>query len=347
MKSSSTDSSDPTAAGPAAESSARDASRYLAVLLAGLLAGLCGAELLLRLYIVPVIDSRANRVHVVYNAHNPDVVLGDSHLYRSFLRNHDFENLARPGSSPGALEIVAREYFRRLDPDRVILQASPQLFSPTLHREGRQLHDRWFRLNVGLPFVPYVFEPGIVRELAALADWDGLRHRTDVALGRTVLDGPHVRKEAARRRALDPDALREAGETRARQNRPTARFEDQPGFAAYSRMLAFLVERGARVCMLTTAVDDAYLAAAAQDPLHRRADAALRQLAAAHGVRFVDFRDLGLEFDVADFTNADHLTTAAGVRFSDRAIEACFGTGDPERSPEGSDPGPAPDGTRR
>ena len=320
MKNSSIDSSD---LAPAAEGSVA-LRRYLAILFTGLLAGLLAAEIALRVFIVPIIDSRANRVHRIYNAQNPDVVLGDSHLYRSFIRSNGFENLARPGSSPAALEIVAREYFRRLDPGRVILQASPQLLNAGMHLEGSQQHERWFRLNLGLPFVPYLLEPGISRELGALLDWPALRQRREVALGRTVLDGVHVQKEAVRRRALGHAELREAADIRLRQNRPIPDFESGASLAAWVRLLEYLVQRGARVCVLTTAVDEAYLKSAAQEPLHARAGAVFRELAATHGARFVDFRDLDLELDVADFTNADHLTTRAGGRFAARAQEACF-----------------------
>ena len=43
------------------------------------------------------------------------------------------------------------------------------------------------------------------------------------------------------------------------------------------------------------------------------------------GLRYVDFRALGLDLDVASFTNADHLTTAAGMQYAERLEAACFG----------------------
>ncbi len=313
MKNSSTDSSE-----------GRALRRYNWVLLGGTIAVLCLAEWMLRAFVVPVIDSRANRVDQVYRASNPDAVLGDSHLYRGFLRSERFENLARPGSSPEALEIVAREYYRRLAPGRVIVQASPQLFNPVMLHEGTQLHDGWFSLNLGLPFVPYLFEPGIGRELAAFRDPGNLQHKARVALGRLVVDGAFVTRIAASRRKLSDEDRREQAETRVRQNRPSRDFESTAPFQSYARLVDFLLERGARVCLAATPVDDAYQEAALEEPGHQQVDRALRALAAERGVPYVDFRDLALSLDVADFTNPDHLTTGAGIRYAERLEAACF-----------------------
>ena len=83
----------------------------------------------------------ANRVALIYHAELPDAVFGDSHLYRPFIDSERFANLARAGSSPHALEIVAREYFRHVDPGRVIVEASPQLFNKLMQTRTAQHHD--------------------------------------------------------------------------------------------------------------------------------------------------------------------------------------------------------------
>jgi len=43
-----------------------------------------------------------------------------------------------------------------------------------------------------------------------------------------------------------------------------------------------------------------------------------------YGARYVDFRDLDLGLGRASFTNPDHLTTAAGVRYAEVLERACF-----------------------
>ena len=335
MKISSTGSSDagsaPGLPGSVDSAERRAAARYVLVFAAGMLAALALAEWLLRSFVVPIEDGRANRVHVVYNAVNPDVVLGDSHLYRAFLNDPRFENLARGGSSPGALEIVAREYFRHLEPGRVIVEASPQLFSRIPEKRGSQRHDGFFTMNWGLPLQAYVFEPGISREIARLWDIPGLLHEANVARQRHRTDGGFVKRIAKKRLDLTASERRRMTRERIDANRPVAGVRRSESFAAYRRTIEALLERGARVCMANSPVTQLYLDMSADDARFVEADEAIRELAVGRSVPFVDFRDLGLELDVTAFTNPDHVSTITGERYSSRLVAACY----PELAVEG------------
>ena len=319
MKSSSTDSSDGPVTGH------HEAKIYLWILAAGLALGLVTAEILLRTFVLDVVDGRAHRVRVVYEAHESDVVLGDSHLYLPFVNSERFVNLARPGSSPHALEIVAREYFRHRAPGRVIVEASPQLFRSLMQQRKDQHHDRYFTHNFGQPFVLAVFEPGISRELAALWNFAALRKSADVARGRRRLDGPIVERQAQRRRSQTREMRVAAARGRIQSNRPVAEVRTSPSFLAYRRMLEDLKEAGATVCLARTPVTELYLTLSAQDPVYVDAETALRELATELDLPFVDFLDLDLPFDVASYRNPDHLTTRAGELYATRLERACFG----------------------
>jgi len=305
------------------------------------------AEILLRLLVLDVEDGRAHRVQVVYRASRPDVVLGDSHLYLPFVNSERFVNLARAGSSPHALEIVAREYFRHVDPGRVIVEASPQLFRELMQVRLEQGHERYFTHNFGQPFAVAVLEPGISRELAALWDFPALLKSADVARGRRKTGGPIVEREAQRRRDLDEDERNELTRSRIQSNRPVPQVRTSPGFLAYRRMLEDLKARGAEVCLARTPVTDLYVRLSGEDPVYVETEAALRQLATELDVPFVDFLDLELPFDVASFRNPDHLTTRAGELYAARLERACFGTGAFEPIPDADAPdarGDLPDG---
>ena len=308
---------------------ARAATRYLLFVAAGTVLALGLAEGLLRHYVIPIDDGRASRVALVYEAPLPDAVLGDSHLYRAFINSETFANLARAGSSPEALEIVAREYYRHRAPGRVIVEASPQLFNRALQEKHAQGHDAWFTQNVGLPLVLYVFEPGVSRELARMGDLEALRHAAEVARGRKRTSGKIVEREAALRRALSDEERRQETRARIASNRPVAEVAASPGFVAYRRMLELLQARGARVCLARTPVTDLYLEMSRDDPAYREADAALRHLAGELAIPYVDFRDLGLDLAVDSFTNPDHLTTRAGGIYAARLEAACFAAPSP------------------
>ncbi len=310
-----------SAAGP---SSGESAGRYLTIGGTGLLLGLIVAEVLLRALVVPIIDSQPNRIHLIYHAELPDAVLGDSRLYRSFINSERFANLARAGSSPHALEIVAREYFRHVDPGDVVVEASPQLFNELMQTRRAQRHDEYFTHNFGLPFQLYVFEPGISRELASVWDFPGLLHEAEVARGSKKLGGPLSEREAARRRALSEDERRELTAARIESNRPVPDVRTSSGFSAYRRTLDFLLSRGARVCLARTPVTDLYLAMSRDEPNHVAAEQALRDLAAELGIRFVDYVDLDLPLTPGTFTNPDHVTTRMGEVYAASLERACF-----------------------
>ena len=297
---------------------------YLAIGASGLLLALVLAEVLLRTLVTPVIDSRANRVGLVYRASRPDAVLGDSHLYRPFINSERFANLARAGSSPHALEIVAREYFRHIEPGRVILEASPQLFNGLMQQRLAQHHDEYFSHNFGQPAFLHVFEPGISRELASVWDVRGLLRAAQVARGRQRREGAYTERQAAQRRALSAEARRELTAARIRSNHPVPDVTRSEGFAAYSRTLDFLLSRGARVCLARTPVTDLYREMSGKDAAYLAAEGALRNLAAERGVRFVDYLDLDLPLRVDAFTNPDHLTTSMGELYAARLEQACF-----------------------
>ena len=310
---------------------------YLLIGASGLLLALVVAEVVLRMLVMPVIDSRANRVGLVYGASRPDAVFGDSHLYRPFINSERFANLARAGSSPEALEIVARQYFRHLEPRRVILEASPQLFNGLMELRGAQKHDEYFSHNFGQPVLLHVFEPGISRELASIWDVQGLLRAAEVARGRRKTEGAYVERQAAERRALSAEARRELTAARIRSNQPVSDVTRSEGFAAYARILDFLLARGAEVCLARTPVTELYREMSAQDAVYVDAERQLRELAVGRGVRFVDYLDLDLPLQVDSFTNPDHLTTRVGEVYAERLERACF---EPSSSPRVLEPAP-------
>ncbi len=317
MLNSSTDSS-------SAETGA-DAKRFAVDVGIGVALTLLIAEILLRLFVVPLEQGWAHRVDLVYRAVGTDVVLGDSHTFRGFVTRDDFVNLSGGGSSTMANEIVAREYFRHREPGRVIVGASPQLFNRARERSGTQQHDEYFTQNFGLPFRLYIFEPGVARQIGELRDPLGLVARVREA---------HVRKQPANAfdavlqyemLQLEPDARDELAGKIVRKNRPLEDIRASESFAAYRRMLAFLIDRGADVCLVRTAVSPRVRALTAEDERFVDAHRALRDLAAELGTRYVDYRDLGIDFQDELFIDPDHLTATGGDFFAEAVIRSCFG----------------------
>ncbi len=310
MSSSSTDSS--------------NARSYATLVLVGIGVVLAATELLLRWLVVPIDEGWPHRVDLVYRAEGGDVVLGDSHMFRGFVSQDAFVNLAGGGSSGRALEIVAREYFRHRDPGRVIVAASPQIFNPSRESAGAQQHEQYFGQNFGLPFQLYVFERGIARRVSWLLDPGGLLKR-DRQAQRRKRPGNRVDAVLAREMARLGEAERlEFVRRIVAKNRPVGDLRDAEGFAAYRRMLESLAERGARLCLVRTAVIAGFEEIAGEDARFVAAHQLLRDLADELSLRYVDYREVGLHFGDELFIDPDHLTATGADLFSRAVVAACF-----------------------
>ena len=298
---------------------------YAAIVLVGIGVVLAGTEVLLRWLVVPIDEGWPHRVDLDYQAEGGDVVLGDSHMFRGFVTQDEFVNLAGGGSSGRALEIVAREYFRHRDPGRVIVAASPQLFNPSRESAGAQQHDQYFGQNIGLPLQLYVFERGIARRVSWLLDPASLLKRARQAQRRkrpgnrvdAVLAGGMAR--------LDEVERLEVARGIVAKNRPVEDLRDAGGFAAYRRMIESLGEQGAQLCLVRTAVIAAIEEITRDDARFVAAHRLLRGLADELSLPYVDYRELGVSFGDELFIDPDHLTATGADLFSRAVVAACFG----------------------
>jgi hypothetical protein len=306
MKSSSTDSS-------------RASALYVATLIGSVLAFCLVIEGFLRTVAIERSD-RPRRVRAVYESPLDDVVLGDSTFDMLFEAGllRDFENLSPRGATALELEHYARAYYRFREPGRVIVLAGSQLFGPARREGGSRGSEDHYGQLVGLPFAIYAFEPGISRSLAEtgrfLPAW--LTGRLE-PWSPPVYQGPMWWERS------------EADRAKHRRNR-LERTLPRPGFmaeshvAAYRRLLVFLRERGARVCMLRSPLAPGFRAATDAHPLAAKAQRTLRSWADEFQFRYVDPAELALRLTNRDFLNADHLTDDGARRFVPRALATCF-----------------------
>lgn len=289
---------------------------YLIGLLAVPIVALVILEVLLRVYIVPIPNTTPNRVHKVYTAKGGDVVVGDSQIYYAYQSSdQSFVNLGQGGTSIATLEILIREYFRHRKPGRVILQAAPHRIRPYKPRN----YDRFFSQNIGLPFVPYVFEPGVTYSIDKLFDPAGLANlRREKENTRT--------QAAAWARKTQEERWEQALE-RVRWQRPIWAASSVQSIKSYLSTIRFLLDRGAQVCLLRMPVSQEYQALIEGDEHFDKALTFFESTAKHAGIPYVDFRDLPMRYDANIFINPDHLTATAGKRFFALVEPACFGPG--------------------
>ena len=297
---------------------------YAAIVLLGIGAVLVATEVLLRWLVVPIEEGWPHRVDLVYRARGGDVVLGDSHMFRGFVTQDEFVNLAGGGSSGQALEIVAREYFRHREPGRVVVAASPQLFNPARESAGAQQHDEYFGQNFGLPWQLYVFERGIARRVSWLLDPAALVQRARQAQRRKRPGNPVDARLASDMAGLDEAGRLDRARSVVTKNRPVESLQDAAGFSAYRRMLSSLEARGARICLVRTPVISEFEELTREAPRFVAAHELLRGLADELSIPYVDYRELGFVFADELFIDPDHLTATGAERFSREVVRACF-----------------------
>jgi len=117
---------------------------------------------------------------------------------------------------------------------------------------------------------------------------------------------------------------------RVEQQTPVADFAGQPPAESFRRILAFLRERGAQVCVVTTPVSYEYFEYATQNPVTAATIDFIRQVAGENRARYVNFyqRYARPEFD-DHFRDADHLNQIGAPRFTEEVLSACFGPTSP------------------
>ncbi len=301
------------------------ADTYLLIVLIGLAAVLILAEIAIRRELVGGVRSRESRVHAVLSSTMSDVILGDSHAFRAFATRKDFLNLARDKTTPQSMEILAREYFRRREPGRVILGAPRHLFSALHEREGAQQHDEFFAQHaLGLPFTIYLLEPGISRALFKLWDLRALRVEIGGSLARLIPGSPSERLLVGNWLALAPEEKRKRARIRAMRHRPLEDIEASESYASYRRMIELLLEKGARLCMVEPPVHPTY-EEATRKPIFENAREVNRALARQYGIPFADAEGLPRRLGARDFYDQDHLTAGAASVFARHALTRCFG----------------------
>ena len=92
----------------------------------------------------------------------------------------------------------------------------------------------------------------------------------------------------------------------------------------YREIIAFLIKRGAKVCLLHTPVDEMYLKLLENSETFLESIEIFKNISIDSGVRFVDFRDLNYSFSLDKFLDQDHITPRASVDFSRLVKKNCF-----------------------
>ena len=279
-------------------------------------------------------DEFVSHVRLFETSQAVDAAFGDSHVARGFVPPEGMINLAYPSEGIEHLDWKIRTYFARRLPGRVIIQADPHLFAP--YRLRNHLGDypaRFAEVAKANEWVPRISES---RYRANLVNyWSSyVKSGGDLVSRIKVLDNGAL---------LSPgdlstgDARWRAYQTRSRiashRIHPMAAVAQR--LETYSRLLDFLAERGARVCMANFPLSPDYRSAMQADKhadttRERQAILTFFETEAERtGARYVDLR--AMTSDRSEFRDVDHLNGASALKYGSAITDACFG----ERAAQG------------
>jgi hypothetical protein len=272
------------------------------------------AETFLRVFVIPM-DGLSQIAVSVYESEKKDALVGDSQFEYGFPRGYTrYEKLMYKGMPVEALEIIVKEYYRHKDPGRVIILANSQMLAKNRVDRGEWGFNEFLRLNViDLPFMIYVFEKLVSRNLADLTKW------IHPDIGEEYKDSMWEDMDKSKRMAMTRE--------RIEIQRPIKNFHETRNFLSYYKMLSFLKEKNARVCLLRMPVSAEYLELIRDDPDFIASETAFKEMAKAFNIRYVDFRQIPLKYDTSMFLSADHLNSKGRTLFAPLAEKFCF---DPE-----------------
>ena len=271
-------------------------------------------------YAVEPNDRVIRSLDLIRRATATDAAFGDSHFAWGMVGSPEFPTFAAEGETVADMELRVRYYFRDKAPGRVIIQGDPHAFAP--YKLGRATHgylenldDRFWRrfLDHHRQYLGRYWE-----RVFQSGSFDVFRPKDELRWGWIV---GHEQWSS-----IDSTVRQGMASARFQQQELIPDFEQNQFAQSFRRTLAFLKDRGAQVCVVTTPVSYEYYKFASADTNTAVAIGFIRQVAKENGARYADFYDLYARPEFASyFRDMDHLNEIGAPRFTAKAVAACFG----------------------
>lgn len=279
---------------------------------------LTATELLIRARVIPN-DRLSWHRDQFFRGDSQNVVFGDSHTSLGVHGLSGFLNLSFPSENVPLIEIKVRRYFANKQPGKVILQATPHMFSPDRDNQDERNEARPFITNKWKPYL-WMFTRAHYQNiytywklfLSGASFENKYNFQPDGAL---TQEGDWRETSLSQRRFLT--------ERRIDQQKPYAEPAEIRSVQSYARILGFLKSRGAEVCMVDMPVTPLYRELSANYEEFESARVLLRSLAADYEARYTDMS--AAITDLEYFLNQDHLNERGSLKFAPLLESACFG----------------------
>ncbi len=267
-----------------------------------------------------------------------NVIFGDSHAQLGFTGVPGFINLAHESENIEVIKGKAEIYFEDKKPNLVILQADPHMFSMwreaipyglTVDEEQADIEGYLDNYRNSRSVIE-----GLIRSIRVLsADhrpnllnyWKDLFRNEELdPVSEFLSDGAYVYSGTW---SSAPAETRRKHAERRVQNQEPIELSQSRLLPVYEDLLRFLIEEGARVCLVGFPVAQEQREVATRYPAFHRARSYFQRLSGRYGVPYVDFWDA--VDDQSAFYDSDHLRLDSAPEFARRAASECFSLENP------------------
>ncbi len=272
------------------------------------------SEWLIRAKIVPL-DTGTQHARLFNESQSPNAIFGDSHMLK-INGMEGFVNLARGGAG---VESKVFAYYENKDPGKVVLHADANQFAALAGDAQEQ--DENAGVGDGTRFGLHVLSDRFQGFI--LAYWRRLLVDREFSLDSKIhADGAITESTVWGGAYSDSGRLRIASSTVALQ-RPVTPVADSAQGAAFIRVVSYLREREADLCLVVMPTPSEYHSLAEKIPAFQEARSFVRDVAASTGTTLVDLTEA--EFGQDLFADEDHLNEIGGRRAGDLIAVRCFG----------------------
>lgn len=268
----------------------------------------------LRLFIITVPNSVPQLVSKSYIKEHEIVSIGDSHFYRAFINSKNINDLSMGGLTiPAMNEII--KHLVKYKPKKLILEASPQLFSQSHYRKS----DMGFKNYFVLPKYAkvFIFEPGVTEYLASINNYSSF-----VKIINHTFKNPKISYSSWNDISLKKRIR--LTHNRIQKQKPNindAHFNEFKSI--YVEMIDNALNNGIKVCLLRTPVTPRYAQITRDYPDFSVAQNFFINLADNLNLTYVDYNDLNISYTLSSFSNQDHITPETSKIFSKLVLEKC------------------------
>ena len=320
---------------PSSTSSSKTFVRWFLAVLAVLVVGFgVGSEVLIRTRVEPN-HNFYEYLRLFRDSKSVNAIFGDSHAAYGLTGNDGFVNLANAGDSMYGIYEKLRTYFAGRRPGKVILQAGLHHFSRGYHLWRPADAEFTHLLDTFDPLTPRILTGPSAQELFGY--WRVFLSGHEFVPRHPILsDGSRPVARDGRYLAYTPQHRRVGALRYARQVEPVVGVETSPVAGLYVRAVDYLLERGARVCLVTFPVTTDFKGAVRKLPRFARAREFFANLAKRKGIGYVDGWEVPLPDEM--FDDYDHLSADGARRLTSIVVTRCFSNGNPERKPKALSP---------